>query len=155
MAGRPSKRARASPLQECDWSRLDGAVLGSVFGFLSLGERLARAGAVCRRWQLNQCARWRAVVLPKSSGDEALRLALRAASPGTLEQVRMGRRVTDTGLAQLSGLTGLQRLNLSYCRSVTDAGMAHLSGLVGLQHLEISCYANVTDAGLAHVSWLQ
>jgi hypothetical protein len=36
------------------------------------------------------------------------------------------RRITDAGLAHL---TGIHTLNMSYCALITDAGLAHLTGI--------------------------
>jgi F-box and leucine-rich repeat protein 14 len=57
------------------------------------------------------------------------------------------RSVTDTSVAYLSGLTALQHLDLSECDYVTDSGVANLSGLTALQHLELTRRWRVTDNG--------
>ena len=65
------------------------------------------------------------------------------------------KQVTDAGLDHLRGLTTVpQSLELSFCKQVTDAGLAHLHGLTALQSLELSGCERVTDAGLAHLRGL-
>src|SRR6185437_12206799 len=61
-------------------------------------------------------------------------------------------KVTDAGLAQLQGLTSLQRIYLNNTQ-VTDPGLAHLQGLTNLRRLDLE-YTQVTDAGLAHLQGL-
>ncbi len=56
---------------------------------------------------------------------------------------------TDTDLAHLQGLTGLQWLALN-CTKITDAGLAHLKGLTGLQWLDLS-WTKISDVGLVHL----
>jgi Leucine-rich repeat (LRR) protein len=63
--------------------------------------------------------------------------------------VRGSGRITDAGLARLSGLSNLRGLDLSET-PVTDAGMAHLGGLTGLVELNRDDTA-ITDAGLVHI----
>jgi hypothetical protein len=60
-----------------------------------------------------------------------------------------GSQVTDAGLAPLSGLKNLRKLDLAAAR-VTDSGMTYLEGLYGLWFLELS-HTEVGDAGLARV----
>jgi serine/threonine protein kinase/Leucine-rich repeat (LRR) protein len=59
-------------------------------------------------------------------------------------------RVTDAGLASITGCTHLTWLELSHT-PVTDAGLAHLRQLAELRHLGLAGTA-VTDAGLAHLT---
>ena len=88
--------------------------------------------------------------------------------------------VSGTGLDQLKGLEGLERLELSSaclsdagsarlpalphllsmsfgsnfnCREVSDAGLTSLERLTGLRSLELGCW-QFTDAGLAHIRGL-
>ena len=58
--------------------------------------------------------------------------------------------VTDAGVARLSGSKKLEGLNLGGT-TVTDAAMVHLGGLTDLQRLGLDG-TKVTDAGLAHLS---
>ena len=60
--------------------------------------------------------------------------------------------VTDVGLVHLAQLTALHELNL-WETEVTDAGLAHLIALTQLQHLNLN-NAGITDAGLAHLAAL-
>ena len=60
--------------------------------------------------------------------------------------------ITDSGLANVQGLTGLLGLSLDNTQ-VTDAGLAHLQGLTALRELSIN-NARVTDSGLAHLHGL-
>src|SRR5205823_1885558 len=58
---------------------------------------------------------------------------------------------TDTDLAKLrslSGLPGLEAVDLSGCKQVTDAGVLHLAQLRGLKAVGLSD-TQVTDSGLA------
>jgi Leucine Rich repeat len=55
--------------------------------------------------------------------------------------------ITDSGLANISRMAGLQGLDL-YGSQISDAGLEHVGKLVGLQDLDLS-YTQVTDAGLA------
>jgi hypothetical protein len=41
--------------------------------------------------------------------------------------------ITDTGLAHISGLQQLQKLDLDFCGKITDAGVQHLAGLKNLK----------------------
>jgi Leucine-rich repeat (LRR) protein len=61
-------------------------------------------------------------------------------------------RVQDAGLADLSELTGLQRLNLDKTR-ISDEGLANLKPLVNLVALELSSN-EITDEGLKHLAGL-
>jgi serine/threonine-protein kinase len=63
-----------------------------------------------------------------------------------------GTHVTDTGMAHLQGLTGLEWFGLNFTQ-VTDAGLAHLQGLTRLQSLFLEG-TQVTDAGMAHLQRL-
>ncbi|MCL1890309.1 MAG: FHIPEP family type III secretion protein, partial [Desulfovibrionaceae bacterium] len=62
--------------------------------------------------------------------------------------------ITDTGLAHLSGMTHLRKLDLSDSTAITDAGLTHLSGLTRLRKLDLSGATEITDAGLARLSGL-
>ena len=62
-----------------------------------------------------------------------------------------GTKITDAGMADLKGLTNLQKLNLDGT-SVTDAGIVHLVGLTKLTHLSLPY--EITDAGLVHLKGL-
>jgi len=58
--------------------------------------------------------------------------------------------VTDAGLKELAGLTGLQSLNLSGTK-VTDAGLTELTGIRTLQSLELR-NTKVTEAATEELS---
>ena len=60
-----------------------------------------------------------------------------------------GSKVTDAGLAHLGGLTSLRTLNLDGTH-VTDVGLVHLKGLRNLRNLDLGG-TQVTDVGLAHL----
>lgn len=62
------------------------------------------------------------------------------------------RALTDEGLAQLAGLTGLEELVLK-ATHVTDSGLAYLRGLTALRKLNLS-FTEVSDAGLVHLAGL-
>ena len=70
-----------------------------------------------------------------------------------LRTITLGSDVTDAGLVNLRGLTGLTSLNLSRTK-VSDEGLANIAGLTQLQELFLS-NANVSDKGLAHLSRLR
>lgn len=59
-------------------------------------------------------------------------------------------KVTDKGLAYISGLENLKSLDLEGLKGVTDAGLTHLSGLKNLKRLNLS-KTSVTDSGLRHL----
>ncbi len=59
-------------------------------------------------------------------------------------------KVTDAGLANLSGLTALEYLGLKGT-AIGDAGLAHLKNLTALTNL-ILADTKVTDAGLVHLA---
>ena len=65
-----------------------------------------------------------------------------------------GTKITDAGMADLKGLTNLQKLDLAICRKITDAGLVHLVGLTNLQSLYLR-RTKITDAGLKDVVKLQ
>jgi len=52
------------------------------------------------------------------------------------------------GLARLTTLVNLARLDLSWCAGVTDAGLAYLRGLVRLVELDLRGCARVTARGV-------
>jgi Leucine-rich repeat (LRR) protein len=56
-------------------------------------------------------------------------------------------RLTDVGLENLKGLSGLQRLDLSSWR-VTETGLEHLRGLTSLQTLNL-INTRLTDTEVA------
>ncbi len=59
--------------------------------------------------------------------------------------------ITDAGLAYISGMHKLQRLDLSVLSGVTDAGLIHLRRLKELQSLSLNG-TNVSGTGLEHLS---
>jgi eukaryotic-like serine/threonine-protein kinase len=70
---------------------------------------------------------------------EAYRLAL---NPDTTTDAELAK------LRSLSGIPGLEAIDLSGCRQVTDAGLMHLAHLRGLKAVGLSD-TQVTDAGVA------
>lgn len=68
--------------------------------------------------------------------------------------VRCCNLITNDGLACLSSLTNLERLNLSCCEKVTDAGLVHIAGLKTLVELDVSGIKGVTNKGLQHLAAL-
>ncbi len=60
---------------------------------------------------------------------------------------------SDTELVHLAQLTRLERLSFIGCIYVTDTGLANLKGLTGLRALDL-CHTGVGDAGLAHLKGL-
>ncbi|MBN2562174.1 MAG: hypothetical protein JXQ75_14720 [Phycisphaerae bacterium] len=108
-----------------------------------------------RRYQLPPMAHF--LLSAKGPGSEAVWTAfdVAAADLGTSAPVRVldfiGCPITDAGLAHVSALTSLQRLDLWGCTQITDAGLAHLSALTSLQWLDLSD-TWITDAGPEHLS---
>ena len=83
---------------------------------------------------------------------ENLRAKITQNDNGEVVAVNLSSRpqVTDAGLANLKGLTNLQKLDLTICRKISDAGLVHLRGLTNLQKLYLAG-TKVTDAGLVHL----
>jgi Leucine-rich repeat (LRR) protein/beta-lactamase regulating signal transducer with metallopeptidase domain len=63
-----------------------------------------------------------------------------------------GTQVTEAGLSHLTGMTWLQRLDLTGIK-LTDMGLEHLKGLTRLERLGVSS-TQITDAGLEHLKGL-
>ena len=69
-------------------------------------------------------------------------------SPDALDSlILIGNDLTDAGLAAISGLTGLRRIEITSSK-VTDAGLAALKGMSGLRELHLYGLS-LTDEGLA------
>jgi len=64
-----------------------------------------------------------------------------------------GAKLSDAGMAPLSGLKNLSVLHLERS-DVNDAGLAHLAGLANLQYLNLYGTA-ISDEGLKHLSGLK
>jgi hypothetical protein len=62
-------------------------------------------------------------------------------------------RITDDGLAQLKKLP-LGQLDLARCKLITDSGLTHLAKMASLRSLNLGGCSNVTDNGVAHLSIL-
>jgi hypothetical protein len=61
-----------------------------------------------------------------------------------------GGQMTDSGLARVSRLRGLTRLNLDGCQRLSDDGLLHLASMPQLEDLDLSGYHSpLTDRGLA------
>jgi Leucine-rich repeat (LRR) protein len=60
-------------------------------------------------------------------------------------------QITDTGLAQLSKLTGLEELNFIRINRITDRGIVHLKPLRSLKKVDFH-FSPITDKGLAHLT---
>ena len=71
-----------------------------------------------------------------------------------LEELRLGRLVTDAGLMHIHTRSQLRRLSLSYSR-VTDLGLDWVARLQRLQGLRLYRCPGVSDAGLVHVAQLK
>lgn len=61
-------------------------------------------------------------------------------------------RITDAGLAHLSGLKELRTLICTGSPGLTDAGLAHLSGMVQLKNLWLTGDSCIEGPGLAHLA---
>lgn len=57
-------------------------------------------------------------------------------------------QVTDKGIQCLCALKGLRRLDLGGCGRVSDAGMASLTGLPSLTDISIKYCVGITDRAL-------
>lgn len=89
----------------------------------------------------------------KSSAEAVLRRWLPEGYVDEIEYVLLdGPEITDAGLANLQGLTGLLGLTLENTW-VTDAGLLRLQGLTNLQAI-ILRNTQITDAGLVHLKGL-
>lgn len=62
-------------------------------------------------------------------------------------------QVHGSGLAQLTGLSNLEEINLSKT-GVTNAGLAHLGGFSSLQNVNLA-QTSIGDAGVAHLQGLR
>ncbi|MCP5557650.1 MAG: hypothetical protein H7A55_07830 [Verrucomicrobiaceae bacterium] len=80
-------------------------------------------------------------------------LAPLAPIAGKIASIDLARtKVTDAGLAALSGMTGLKELHLENT-AITDAGLDHLKGLAALEYLNLYG-TKVTDAGIQKLAGL-
>ncbi len=81
--------------------------------------------------------------------DELYRLvkAISSLAGMTYLNLAENRKITDAGLARLSVLPGLTRLNLSSC-NITNQGLSHLAALKKLEHLDLSYCNRISDEGL-------
>ncbi len=74
-----------------------------------------------------------------------------AACPGVVcLNLAENRKITNTGLSRLAGLTHLKFLNLSSC-DITDKGLVWLKNLSDLRSLNLSYCNRLSDAGLKHL----
>ena len=60
-------------------------------------------------------------------------------------------KLTDADLRQFSALTNLRELNIGWTE-ISDTGVAHLKRLTGLESLYLESCSNVTDSGIAHLA---
>lgn len=70
-----------------------------------------------------------------------------------LDRLRLPRRITDAGLAQVAAHGHLKRVDLSNTQ-ISDAGLVHVAGLSELQSLNLGM-TGITDSGLLHLKGLQ
>lgn len=83
--------------------------------------------------------------------DDDLRHLARLVGLRTLELSRQAAtKITDTGLAALANLHGLEKLALCKARGITGTGLADLSRMKELRHLDLSG-CGLTDEGLLAV----
>ncbi len=72
------------------------------------------------------------------------------AKSGEVASVRLfGKKVTDAGMENLTGMTSLTDLSLRDTQ-ITDAGLEHLKGMTSLETLRLAG-TQITDAGLEHL----
>jgi len=64
-------------------------------------------------------------------------------------------QITDRGMAGVSELRNLRKLNLPACDGISDAGLQHLGALSGLRVLELAACSGITDAGIDHLKTLK
>ena len=72
---------------------------------------------------------------------------------GNVTEIRFGTESDVAALAHLKGMTTLKKLNLETARKVTDDGLANLTGLVDLELLNLHG-VGISDAGLVHLAGL-
>jgi hypothetical protein len=129
------------------FGHLSEACVHLCFQFAAEGLRSwCVLGQVSQAWQRARCHVAALRFLPAHcKGDRACAQLGRLVG---LRSVTLA-MITDAGLASLAPLTGLQKLDLSWCSNITDAGLASLAPLSGLKQLDLSWCSNITDAGLA------
>jgi hypothetical protein len=59
--------------------------------------------------------------------------------------------LTSTGMKNLVKMRQLERLNLSYCNRITDAGLKLLKDMPALRYLDLQGCVKITNGGIAHV----
>lgn len=69
--------------------------------------------------------------------------------PNMRTLIVIGNNLDDDSLAQISGLTHLEGLQISHGK-ITDEGLTHLSGMQSLTYLNLDG-CQITDAGLRHL----
>ena len=139
-----------APQQAVPWAMLHEDLLGSVFGCLSLRDRLCDASAVNRHWRDCKTA-WTSLYL--EDGDTAVAAIVQRIVVCSLESLTCWGDLTDAGLLHLSGLTQLRELLLS-CITFTDSGLQHLATLKQLRSLAIPD-GIISNKGLRHVASLE
>ena len=96
--------------------------------------------------------RFSALNVSKEYADD--QIALLKPVAGDIKWIDLARtKVTDKGLAHLTGMKNLSRLHLENT-AITDAGLDSLKGLSNLEYLNLYNTA-ITDAGLAKLSGLK
>jgi internalin A len=123
---------------------------------LKNGKRIPDAKPWAPQWLVNQIGvdyfgNVVSVILTDTGTDMELAYVGRLRRLERLTLVNC-KRMTDTGLAKLIGLTGLRTLRFS-TTPVGDAGLAHVRELVHLEHLHLDS-ALITDEGLANLKGL-
>lgn len=62
-------------------------------------------------------------------------------------------KVSEAGVKHLAGLSHLKKLELLRVPELTDPALAHLSGMIGLEEINLS-EASITGSGLVHLAGL-
>ena len=136
------------------WDLLPKDLLGTVFGFLRLGDRLVNVNPVCKNW-LKCKSVCESVEISLCSSDKQFAAALQhcvsawvttlSCTPITFYE----RCLSVVGLDSLHSLSNLQVLNFQDC--LFDEEMAQsLASIQSLQNLDLS-WTGLTDNGLSYL----
>lgn len=87
----------------------------------------------------------------KNFGDDGLAYITNLKSLRRLKLWGAELKITDSGLAHLSKLTGLEELNFIWINRITDRGIMHLKPLRSLKKVDFQL-SPITDKGLAHLT---
>ena len=136
------------------WELLPNHLLGIVFGFLQLGDRLKNVNPVCTNWMKCKSV-CESVEISCCSSDKQFAGALQHCVSALVTTLRcepitsLMRSLSVFGLYSLQSLSNLQVLNLQSC--LFDEEMAQsLVKIQSLQNLDLS-WTGLTDSGLSYL----